>query len=263
MANVYGKFLQKIPTRATATVALTQVSYATLTVDKTSGYEGDIVTFTATNIDSSYEVGYFDINGSFRFGTASNTYSTYSFSLVAGENTAKLVMRAKQSSSGSGSSSTTNYYTLTVNEVCGTTTLATKTYIIEEYTRVTPSDYGTAHSGYEISSYSPSAAFIMSSDKTLTVTYKKAIDTTAVSIWTSAGYNSSTYDYGLVVKISNNTGATIQGTLYCGSSKENAHQFSIANGSSATFSDDYGYAVERGDYSGTYSVSGVSGTYTF
>src|SRR5574344_305461 len=252
MANVYGKFLQKIPTRAAATVALTQVSYATLTVDKTSGYEGDIVTFTATNIDSSYEVSYFNINGSLKTATASNTYS---FSLVAGANTAKLVMSAKQSSSGSGSSSTTNYYTLTVNEVCGTTTLGTKTYTIKEYPTVTPSDYGTAHSGYDISSYSPSAAFTMSADKTLTVTYKKAIDPTAVSTWSSAGYNSSTYDYGLTVKISNNTGATIQGTLYCGESKDNAHSFSIANGSSATFSDDYGYAVNQYDYSGTYSVS--------
>lgn len=229
MANVYGKFLQKIPTREAATVALTQVSYATLTVDKTSGYEGDIVTFTATNIDSSYEVGYFDINGSLKTATASNTYS---FSLVAGANTAKLVMSAKQSSSGSGSSSTTNYYTLTVNEVCGTTTLATKTYIIEEYTRVTPSDYGTAHSGYEISSYSPSAAFIMSSEKTLTVNYKKAIDGTAVSVRQSITGNGLVEDE--VVVVSNNTGTTID--IEVTLADNSVTETTIANGASKTFS---------------------------
>ena len=79
-------------------------------------------------------------------------------------------------------------YTLTVQVVCGGSTVKTTTYQIEQGDTVNPSDYQSdIPSGYEYLSISPYSSFTMSSDKTImiSVSESKATETATFTVYVS------------------------------------------------------------------------------
>lgn len=88
-------------------------------------------------------------------------------------------------------SSATTYYTLTITySGCSK---SDEHYSIKEKTTVYPSSYGTAPSGYSITSRSPSSLFVMTSDRTITVycTQDTSGETATFSISISSICNST------------------------------------------------------------------------
>lgn len=80
-------------------------------------------------------------------------------------------------------SSSDTYYTLTITySGCSK---SDETYLIKAKTTVYPSNYGSAPSGYSISSRSPSSLFVMNSDRTITIycTKDSSTETATFSVY--------------------------------------------------------------------------------
>lgn len=93
------------------------------------------------------------------------------------------------------SSSSDTYYTLTITY--SGALKSDETYSIKAKTTINPASYGTAPSGYSISSRSPSSLFVMNSDRTITVYCTKdstpSTTTVTYNISVSATCNSLTH----------------------------------------------------------------------
>lgn len=149
---------------------------------------------------------------------------------------------------------TITYYTLTI--VYSGCSKASETYDIEKDTTVNPNNYGTAPSGYTITSRSPSANFTMTADKTITVTCEQ--ETTKLS--SPYFYNESSGSEYYSAYIRNDNSSTVK--LYVnGSYKETMSAYAITQVSGSWGSNTKitlsAYFV---DTSGKYADSSISST---
>ena len=110
----------------------------------------------------------------------------------------------------------TTVYTLTVKHFKGSTSnlYTTKTYTIEEGTRVYPTSYRIVISGWHAVSYQPSSDFLMNSDKTIQIMYEEDEEPTVKLGKPSATLKATGNGY-CVFTVKNSNSVTV--TLYNGS----------------------------------------------
>lgn len=111
----------------------------------------------------------------------------------------------------------TTVYTLTVKHFKGSTSnlYTTRTYTIEEGTRVYPTSYKISISGYHVVSYQPSSDFLMTSDKTIQIMYEEDEEPTPVKLGKPSASLKATGDGYCVYTVKNANSVTV--TLYNGS----------------------------------------------
>lgn len=137
----------------------------------------------------------------------------------------------------------TTVYTLTVKHFKGSTSnlYATRTYTIEEGTRVYPTSYDISISGWHAVSYQPSSDFLMNSDKTIQIMYEedeepeptvKLGKPSATFKATGNGYCVYTVRNPNSVTVTLYNGSANMGTIGANSSKD--FNFNGTNGSTNT-----------------------------